>query len=158
MVNIIQIAEQMGDDVTFGELPEYRYIIDHVNACLTEAQQIDSGTTGSEFCTLYETLSGSVKNKLASVIDNDHQLRLDIISDLALRENTRIRLEMQAQQHNNKIYSFMLLVVIYMGMYNTYTYHLEAQTKLGDNYKSSFLAIYSFVKSVHTKLTNQSDN
>jgi hypothetical protein len=141
-MNLIQIANGMGDKLTFGDLPQYIYIIGKINQILNEDQAITVTTTGTDFLTIYETLKQSQQNTLASVIDTEYKLVAEIVTDLCFREMSERRRERQANQNNIKLFMFVISIVMIGNFYAAYSYHKLAAEKMGKNYKSALLATF----------------
>lgn len=142
-MNLIQIANGMGDNMTFGDLPQYNYIIGKVNQILGEDKAITVTTTGTSFLAIYETLKQNQQNAIASVIDNDYQLRLEIVTDIAYHEMGERRREKQAFQNNIKLFMFVILMVMIGNFYAAYSYHKLVTEQIGKNYKSALLSTFT---------------
>jgi hypothetical protein len=99
-MNLIQIANGMGDRMTFGDLPRSSYIIEKINLILPEDQNITVTTSGKDFIAFYETLKQNQQNQLAVIIEADTELRLEIVTDIAFHEISERRREKQVF-HNN---------------------------------------------------------
>ncbi len=139
-MNLIQIANGMGDKLTFGDLPQYTYIIGKVNQILDEDKAITVTTTGAAFLAIYETLKQSQQNTLASVIDLEYKLVAEIVTDLCFREMSERRRERQAHQNNIKLFMFVVAIVMIGNFYAAYSYHKLATEKMGKGYKSALLS------------------
>lgn len=142
-MNLIQIANGMGDNITFGDLPQYAYIIEKVNQILGEDKAITVTTTGSDFLAIYETLKQMQQNQIATVIESDYPLRLEIVTDLCQHEMGERRRERQAHRNNIKLFMFAILFVMLGNFYAAYSYHKLAKEKMGKNYESALLSTFT---------------
>ncbi len=142
-MNLIQIANGMGDKLTFGDLPQYTYIIGKVNQILDEDKAITVTTTGTDFLAIYETLKQSQQNTLASIIDTEYKLVAEIVTDLCFREMSERRRDRQTYQNNIKLFMFIIFFVIIGNFYAAYSYHKLATEKMGKNYKSALLSTFT---------------
>lgn len=140
-MNLIQIANGMGTNMAFGDLPDYALIIEKVNEILPEEKAITVTTTGSDFLAIYETLKQSQQNQLARVIETNTELRLEIVTDIAFHEISERRREKQIFQNNARIYLVIIAVIVLGNLYNAYTYHQAAVKILGEGYDSSMLGV-----------------
>lgn len=140
-MNLIQIANGMGTNMTFGDLPEYSLIIEKVNEILPEEKAITVLTTGSDFLAIYATLKQSQQNHLARVIENNIQLRLEIVTDIAFHEISEHRREKLIFQNNVRMYLIIVAVIVLGNLFNAYTYHQAAVKVIGQNYNSSMLGV-----------------
>lgn len=140
-MNLIQIANGMGTNMSFGDLPEYSLIIEKVNEILPEEKAITVTTTGSDFLTIYGTLKQNQQNQLARVIENNTQLRLEIVTDIAFHEMSEHRREKQIFQNNVRIYLIIVAVIVLGNLFNAYTYHQAAVKVIGQDYNSSMLGV-----------------
>ncbi len=140
-MNLIQIANGMGDRMTFGDLPRSSYIIEKINLILPEDQHVTVTTNGNDFIAIYETLKLSQQNQLAMIIEADTELRLEIVTDIAFHEISERRREKQVFHNNFRIYMLFIAVVVTVNFYNAYTYHQVASRVIGVNYESSMLGV-----------------
>ena len=140
-MNLIQIANGMGDRMTFGDLPRSSYIIEKINLILPEDQHVTVTTNGNDFIAIYETLKLSQQNQLAMIIEADTELRLEIVTDIAFHEISERRREKQVFHNNFRIYMLFIAVVVAVNFYNAYTYHQVASRVIGVNYESSMLGV-----------------
>ena len=128
-MNLIQIANGMGDRMTFGDLPRSSYIIEKISLILPEDQNITVTTNGNDFITIYETLKNNQQNQLAMIIEADTELRLEIVTDIAFHEISERRREKQVFHNNFQIYTLVIVAVVVVNFYNAYTYHQVAKKK-----------------------------
>lgn len=156
-MNLIQIANGMGDRITFGDLPQSTYIIEKINTLLPEDTNITVTTTGNEFIAIFEKLKNSQQNQLATVIEADTELRLEIVTDIAFHEISERRRERQVLQNNFRIYMLVLLAVVMVNLYNAYTYHQIATRVIGANYQSSMLGIVKNAFKALDAITNATE-
>lgn len=140
-MNLIQIASGMGNRVSFGALPRSSYIIDQINEILPEDQAIGVLTTGQQFIDIYETLKLTEQNKLARVLEGEHELLLDIVTDLALNEFSDRKRESRAYISKLKMYLTFIGLVLMVNLYSAYTYHQQAVKVIGDDYESTMLVV-----------------
>ena len=157
-MNLIQIANGMGDRITFGDLPQSTYIIEKINTILPEDKLITVTTTGNEFISIFETLKQGQQNQLATIIEADTALRLEIVTDIAFQEISERRREKQVFQNNFRIYVLVIAVVVIVNLYNAYTYHQVATRVVGADYQSSMLGILKEGFSALDSLTKSSDS
>lgn len=157
-MNLIQIANGMGDRITFGDLPQSTYIIEKINTILPEDKLITVTTTGNEFIAIFETLKQGQQNQLATIIEADTALRLEIVTDIAFHEISERRREKQVFQNNFRIYVLVIAVVVIVNLYNAYTYHQVATRVIGTDYQSSMLGILKEGFSALDSLTKSSDS
>lgn len=157
-MNLIQIANGMGDRITFGDLPQSTYIIEKINTILPEDNLITVTTTGNDFIAIFETLKQGQQNQLATIIEADTALRLEIVTDIAFHEISERRREKQVFQNNFRIYVLVIAVVVIVNLYNAYTYHQVATRVVGADYQSSMLGILKEGFSALDSLTKSSDS
>lgn len=157
-MNLIQIANGMGDRITFGDLPQSTYIIEKINTILPEDNLITVTTTGNDFIAIFETLKQGQQNQLATIIEADTALRLEIVTDIAFHEISERRREKQVFQNNFRIYVLVIAVVVIVNLYNAYTYHQVATRVIGIDYQSSMLGILKEGFSALDSLTKSSDS
>lgn len=156
-MNLIQIANGMGTNMTFGDLPQYSMIIEKVNEILPEAQAITVTTTGSDFLAIYSTLKQSQQNQLARVIENNTELRLEIVTDIAFHEISERRREKQTFQNNVRVYLLIVAVIVLGNLFNAYTYHQAAVKVIGQDYNSSMLGVVKEAFQWYDKLLTTKD-
>ena len=160
-MNLIQIANGMGDRITFGDLPRSSYIIEKINLILPEDQNITVTTNGNEFIAIYETLKNNQQNQLALVIEADTELRLEIVTDIAFHEISERRRDRQVFQNNFRIYMLVIVAVVIVNLYNAYTYHQVATRVIGKEYESSMLGVvnesFKAFDAITNKTTEQTD-
>ena len=154
-MNLIQIANGMGDRMTFGDLPRSSYIIEKINLILPEDQNITVTTNGNDFITIYETLKHNQQNQLAMIIEADTELRLEIVTDIAFHEISERRREKQVFHNNFRIYMLVIVAVVVVNFYNAYTYHQVATRVIGKNYESSMLGIVKEAFKAFDAITNK---
>lgn len=143
-MNLIQIANGMGASMSFGDLPQSTQIIEKINTILPDDKAITVTTTGNQFLKIYETLKQSQQNQLAGIIEDNVELRLEIVTDIAFNEISERRREKQIFQNNARIYLILMSIIVLGNLYSAYTYHQAAVKIIGKDYDSSML---TFVKS-----------
>lgn len=156
-MNLIQIANGMGDRMTFGDLPRSSYIIEKINLILPEDQNITVTTNGNDFIAIYETLKHNQQNQLAMIIEADTELRLEIVTDIAFHEISERRREKQVFHNNFRIYMLVVVAVVVVNFYNAYTYHQVATHVIGKNYESSMLGIVKEAFKAFDAITNKTE-
>lgn len=153
-MNLIQIANGMGDHMTFGDLPRYSYIISKINAILPEEDAITATTKGSEFIVVYEKLKQGQQNQLAVVLEADFELRLEIVTDIACREISERRRERQNFKNNIRLFLIGILLLTMVNLYCAYTYHQVAVSILGTDYDSQMIGVLKALFSLYDSISN----
>lgn len=139
-MNLIQIATSMGGRLKFGDLPKYSFIISEINKILPEENHITATTTGSGFMEIYNSLKPDMQNRLASVIEDDIALRLEIASDLTMFEVSRQSNHRRAFQDNARLILIITAMLVLINLYIAFAYHQHAIAIQGE-YNSTFMGV-----------------
>lgn len=138
-MNIIQIAGIMDSSLTFGDLPDSNRIVNEINGVLgDEDLYLTTTNTGSDFMEVYRDLKPAKQNQMAGILDE--KLRLAILTDIVLWENTERRRENDTYQQTIKLTLVIVMFIVGMVVYSGYNYHLTAVKEMGGAYQSNLLS------------------
>lgn len=151
-MNLIQIANGMGTSMRFGDLPKYSYVITKINEILPDGLIITVTTTGVEFLEIYNGLRPDKQNLLASVIEADMDIRLEIASDIAMNELSKRSREKTTFAQNARLMFVITLILIATNLYIAFNYHQHATLLLGTNYNSTVVGALRWVFEVVDKI------
>jgi hypothetical protein len=152
-MNLIQIANGMGDHMTFGDLPQYGLVIKKINEILPEEDNITVQTTGTAFLEIYDKLKQSTQNELAIVLDDSTSLKLDIVTDIAFSEVARRRRDQRIFTSNARLFVIIAFIAIIGNIYCAFTYHQLATKIIGSQYDSSMLGAVKYVFKLYDQIT-----
>lgn len=144
-MNLIQIATGMGDTMSFGDLPKYSYVISKINEILPDEVTITATTTGVEFLAIYNSLKPDRQNLLASVIETDLDIRLEIASDIAMNELSKRSSERITFAQNARLMFVITLILLAINVYTAYAYHQQVTAILGPAYDSTMVGAIRYL-------------
>ncbi len=144
-MNLIQIANGMGTSMRFGDLPKYSYVITKINDILPDDLTITATTTGVEFLTIYNGLKPDKQNLLASVIEHDQEIRLEIVSDIAMNELSKRSRERTTFAQNARLMFIITLILVATNLYIAFSYHQHAVALLGADYESTVVGALRYL-------------
>lgn len=139
-MNIIQIANIMGEGLTFGDLPNSSKIVKDINGITSEeGYTLTTTSTGKDFMAIYNDLDPDVQNVLATVLEDNDRLRLLVVSDIAMFLVSERRKDMETFQQSLRMSLLFVAMIVAIILYTGYRFHVSAKESLGDEYRSSFI-------------------